>query len=84
MTTETTEQKQSRILEDARLRLRGISAQLATLIPPADVAGVLLVQALALMHLERDAKACSQWLRDLADGVEVLGIDAVLSQRDLN
>ena len=72
------------ILEEFRSKLRDIYSKMLTRVPPADLAGVLLVQALAIMNLERDADACAQWLRDLADGIDALGVDAVVSKHDLN
>jgi hypothetical protein len=86
MTTETEQKQQRAILEEARRRLRNVSAQLITAaqLPPADVAGIFLVQAIALMNMERDATACAAWLRDLATGIEALGIDALTSPKDLN
>jgi hypothetical protein len=84
MTTETPEQKQRRVLEEARGFVRELSARLLTRIPPADLAGVLLVQSISVMHLESDTDVCVQWLRDLADNVEALGVDDVVSRQDLN
>lgn len=89
MNNETDEQRAARILEEARTRLRGVSAQLVQLAPPADVAGIFLVQALAILNLERDAKACVEWLRTLADHAEILAVVhdgdlATLNAHDLN
>ena len=81
MTTDT-EQKQK--LEEFRSKLRDICARVLTRIPPADLAGVLLVQSLAIMNLERDETTCALWLHDLADSVEALGVKAVVSRQDLN
>jgi hypothetical protein len=82
--TETSEQEQRRILEEARRFVREFSARLLKRLPPADLAGLLLVQSISVMHLESDTSVCVQWLRDLADNVEALGVDEVVSKHDLN
>jgi hypothetical protein len=82
--TEISEERQKEILEQFRSKLRDISARVLTRIPPADLAGVLLVQSLAIMNLERDDTACAAWLRDLATGIETLGVEAVTSPKDMN
>jgi hypothetical protein len=81
---EEVENLQKEFLKEAQKHLRDVYAKMLMRVPPADLAGVLLVQALAIMNLERDADACAQWLRDLADGIDALGVDEVVSKQDLN
>jgi hypothetical protein len=73
-----------RLLDETHERLRGISAALVERFGADDVAGLLLVQSMAVMNLDKDAAQAAKWLRELAASVETVGVVAAISKHDLN
>ena len=79
--------QKGQLLADANERLRGISAALVARFGADDVAGLLLVQSMAIMNLDKEAAQAAKFLRDLADEVASVGIEAAaaaISKRNLN
>lgn len=79
--------QKSQLLDETRERLRGITAALVQRFGADDIAGLLLVQSMAIMNLDKDAAQAARWLRDLADEVASIGIEAAaaaISRQDLN
>lgn len=80
--------EKAQLLADANERLRSISAALVARFGADDVAGLLLVASMSVMGIDRDAAQAAKFLRDLADEVASIGIEAAaaaaISRRDLN
>lgn len=71
----------SELHTEATTRLRGVAAGLVKILPADDVAGMFLVQSIAVMGLNKDKTLVAEWLRELADEVETVG---TVSDQQLN